>query len=681
SEIDLNGDGIQDLFVFDKTSRKVLTFINEGTANQQDYTYVPEYAFQFPPLQDWVLLRDYDMDGTADIFTYSIVGAGVSVYRAKRPSFNSLEFELTAERLLYQGINGPSNVLVTRIDIPAIVDITGDGDLDILSFDAFGNYVEHYENQSQELTGTAGDTLWFERVNQCWGGFAENNITNAVELNSEDCGKKSTSKVHTGSTLLAFDLDNDQDQDLILGDLSFNNLVLLTNGGDAQNALMTGQDATFPSNDVPANLSIFPAAYAIDVNNDGLQDLITAPNEPKSQTKNQVWAYFNEGTAQNPRFERQTQNFLSEEMIDVGEGAYPAFVDYNADGLMDFVVGNKGDLNSETQFYENARLALFENIGTPENPAFQLVDEDYFNMSEHQFVGLYPVFGDVDGDGDLDMVAGDEIGGLHYFENTAAPNQALQLELHTFELLTLVPNDYSAVPSLVDVDGDGLVDLLVGTAKGRIFHFRNFTPIAAEAPLFSIESQKWGDISVREINFSRGSAAPVVTILDDTNTSYLIVESEGGNLSLFTDLQNDVFTLVTKNYSFISEGGRGGLAVADLDGDGFKDLLVGNRRGGVALYSQSEIWSAIEEVNDSPEILVFPNPCAGDCQIYLEDWTANELPDFSLYNIEGKRIALQPRLSVGNKSLIIGVEQLPKGIYFFEVITKNSRKMGKLLVN
>ena len=681
STIDFNGDGIKDLFVFDKTSRKVLTFVNQGTPNQQDYLYVPEYAFQFPALQDWVLLRDYDLDGTEDIFTYSIEGAGVSVYRAKRPSANSLEFELAENRLLYQGANGPSNVLVTRIDLPGIADITGDGDLDILSFDAFGNYVEHYENQSQELTGTAGDSLWFERVETCWGKFTEDNFTNDVVLNSENCEGKSTSKAHTGSTILAFDLEGDKDYDLILGDLSFNNLVLLVNGGTPQNALITEQDPSFPSNDQAVNISIFPAAYAMDVNNDGLQDILAAPNEPKSQSRNQVWAYFNKGTAQSPVFEYQTDNFLIGDMIDVGEGAYPAFVDYNADGLMDFVIGNKGDFDTETQFYANARLTLFENVGTNEMPAFRWVSDDYLQLSEHHLVGLYPAFGDVDGDGDTDMIAGDEAGRLHYFENTAEPNEALQLELHSQEFLTLVPNDYSAVPFLVDIDGDEQLDLLVGTAKGRIFHYRNRTPAGTKTPLFTIEHQKWGDVSVRDFNFSRGSAAPILTALDDTNTPYLIVQNEAGNLSLFEGLDQEVFTLVDNRYSSINEGGRGGLAIADLDSDGQMELLLGSRRGGVSLYSQSLVWSDIEVPSTSSSVHVFPNPCSSTCQIYLDDFFVNAPLAFLLYNIEGKLITLQPIQSDMDSALIIDVTTLPKGIYFFEAQTAKGKQTGKFLVN
>src|SRR5882762_7790342 len=60
--IDLNQDGIKDLFVFDHCSNsisKISTFINKGTANIPDYVYAPVYREKFPELHDWVIPADY----------------------------------------------------------------------------------------------------------------------------------------------------------------------------------------------------------------------------------------------------------------------------------------------------------------------------------------------------------------------------------------------------------------------------------------------------------------------------------------------------------------------------------------------------------------------------------------------------------------------------------------------
>ena len=59
SDIDMNFDGINDLFVFDRAGHKVTTYINKGTTNTVDYVDATStYASKFPHLEDWALLRD-----------------------------------------------------------------------------------------------------------------------------------------------------------------------------------------------------------------------------------------------------------------------------------------------------------------------------------------------------------------------------------------------------------------------------------------------------------------------------------------------------------------------------------------------------------------------------------------------------------------------------------------------
>ena len=67
SKIDLNNDQIEDLFVFDRSSDKVITFISENN----NFIYAPEYEKLFPSdLKNWVLLRDFNNDGKKDLFSY-----------------------------------------------------------------------------------------------------------------------------------------------------------------------------------------------------------------------------------------------------------------------------------------------------------------------------------------------------------------------------------------------------------------------------------------------------------------------------------------------------------------------------------------------------------------------------------------------------------------------------------
>ena len=101
---------------------------------------------------------------------------------------------------------------------------------------------------------------------------------NTYTLN--DCNTFPANQRHTGSSILAIDIDNDIDKDLILGDVSYNNLNLLTNGGNPNTSLITNVDQNFPannSNTIATDITAFPAAFYLDVNNDGLKDLIVSP--------------------------------------------------------------------------------------------------------------------------------------------------------------------------------------------------------------------------------------------------------------------------------------------------------------------------------------------------------------------------------------------------------------------
>src|SRR4051812_10579691 len=64
SKIDLNLDGTEDLYIFDRMNNKSFTYLAETTGSSSRWKYAPEYEALFPQnLELWVLLRDYDGDG------------------------------------------------------------------------------------------------------------------------------------------------------------------------------------------------------------------------------------------------------------------------------------------------------------------------------------------------------------------------------------------------------------------------------------------------------------------------------------------------------------------------------------------------------------------------------------------------------------------------------------------
>ena len=84
SDIDLNGDGVKDLFFFDRSGNSSVILLNDGVADQSSYHYTHEYntVYPFPDLTEWVLLRDYNCDGKEGIA--STISGDRSVSRRTR---------------------------------------------------------------------------------------------------------------------------------------------------------------------------------------------------------------------------------------------------------------------------------------------------------------------------------------------------------------------------------------------------------------------------------------------------------------------------------------------------------------------------------------------------------------------------------------------------------------------
>src|SRR6187402_1908044 len=67
SSIELNGDTLQDLFIVDRHNARITTYINNGNPDRDlAWEYAPEYAGQFPPLNKFAFLYDYNCDGKPD---------------------------------------------------------------------------------------------------------------------------------------------------------------------------------------------------------------------------------------------------------------------------------------------------------------------------------------------------------------------------------------------------------------------------------------------------------------------------------------------------------------------------------------------------------------------------------------------------------------------------------------
>lgn len=665
SVIDLNMDGVLDLLVFDRTTNSTLTFLNKGTANTIDYSYAPEYERFFPPAVNWCITADFDKDGRYDLFSCS--NGGIRVYR-NTSSSAKLSFQLYTQELKADYGSFKTGLYVNNTDIPALIDVDKDGDMDVLTFElgtGSGDAMYYFLNQSIEKRGKA-DTLDMVLQETCWGRFREDPFSCAVALDSCTGAKPISGQtpdtaarsMHTGSTVTALDMNGDSLVDLLIGDISCSSMYLLTNGGTLTDARMVSETINYPI-DHPIALQVFPAAFQIDVNNDGKKDLIVSPNAKyNGNNTSNCWLYLNTGTEQHPVFTFQTDRFLQDQEIDVGEGAYPVAVDVDADGKQDLLIGNVG-YSVGNGVYTPGFMYL-RNTGTISAPAFEFITDDWGNLKGETFKNkgwnaLYASFADLDKDGDLDMAMGDREKSLHLFYNQAAAGNPIDLEFNSalYSYQNIDVGQFST-PFLVDANKDGKVDVIIGEQQGNLNYFVNQS---SGSPDFQLLKDTLGKIKLDPKNSSNAFVSTWMGDWDGNGDLELIASRSDGYLFLL-DVPNDDLSLpFVKIDSFASNmGNRISFTVADWNNDGKKDLAISSYRGGLALFQQAT-KVGVEEQELPLSLRVYPNPTTG--QLFIENASSKKI-SIQLSDVLG-RVVLQESISSGRSEL--DLEILPQGLY------------------
>ncbi len=668
SEIDLNQDGIKDLFVFEKDGANARTFINNGS----EYIYAPEYEPLFPEISLFAFLADYNCDGKEDIFAFAPGLGGMAVYKNISTLSGGLDFTMVTPILNADYNSGVFNLYVAATDIPALTDMDGDGDMDILAWSTGATTVNYFKNLSMETKGNC-DTLLFQLADACWGKFLET-AGNPVSFPYNCKGPVSNPIQGTGcacpANLLAINIDGDSDKDLVLGRLNYKNMVLLNNGGDAFTASITSQDISFPSNTTPAGI-LFPSGFYIDVNNDNVKDLIVGTNS-QSGTENftSVWLYTNSGTNNSPVFNFQKKNFLQETMIDLGSGCNPVFFDYNADGLLDIIAGNYGYFNPVSGRYEG-KLALFENTGTSVKPEFKLADRDFSKISSDTITALYPAFGDLDGDGDDDMIIGEYDGGLFLYQNTGGPGNPVNFQLIAPKYKNIDVGHFAS-PQIIDLNRDGLNDLIVGEQDGTINYFQN-TGTPTNPDFSSIPTiTKLGGIDV-EIPCCTGYSTAFV--FDSIPGTYsLLVGSQRGTIYYFTNMEGNLNGNFTLSDSIVTGNLRVSISMADINGDGKNEIAVGSYPGGMQILKSDFAVTEKSNITADGEMKIFPNPSAG---IFLVQFSRHS--DIIVFNVFGETIFRQSENKGSGDLTTIDLGSQPKGIYFLEGHYKEKVIMRKVV--
>ncbi len=692
SEIDINNDDILDLIVFDRSDFRLLPFIR---TNKGELNYAPEYEKQFPAGRNIYKTADLNSDGLLDLFTLNSSGKLLISINRSEPG-DTLIFEHLGPwyyRNQYDSnfsvLYNPLSFSGTITDIPAIEDIDGDGDIDIVTYDAF-NLTYYMFKDVRSEKGWNSDTFEFQNMDYCFGYFWEN-FNSEIILNTCPLDLNFDMKLKPrhlgGAACWFFDEDNDGDKEMCIANLDFSLITKLENGrADYSHYYdtMISIDTAFLDGK-PFHDYIFPAGYVMDVDKDGLKDMIIAPNAVSTgkQTQ-QVYYYKNTGTINSAKFDLQQTNFLVDQMLDLGAKTVPAFFDYDQDGDIDLFVANNGDYHNTLGL--NDRIAYFENTGTKDIPEFTLMDDDFLNLSDSGIQQLKPCFGDIDNDGDIDLLIGDVKGSIRCYLNTAGSSAKATFEYSTNDLLNYVnkSGESAASPAFWDYNNDGKNDLLVGFYNGNIALFENTDGIGMSFNLISnraygMKSNKWL-VDISDPSFSSvGNAVVNVSDLDNDGTIEILVTGEDGVARVYHPENHNVLdSLIADEDFFVRQNMLsdtiialldGGLAIAsaDLNNDSIPEIILGNTRGGLTYWKnlQAKKPDASNEEIIKLDFSMYPNPVNSGGSVVLT-------PKFNR-NVSVKVFNSNAQLVYGsiiNRSeagIRIPTDSLFPGVYFVRI--------------
>lgn len=291
-------------------------------------------------------------------------------------------------------------------------------------------------------------------------------------------GKRTPQVVHTPdgrpvefpnsswSALKAADMDNDGRPDLLVGTANSDLFVLTNKGVDGElpvaevNKVPFGYFGDDPY--ISGDMSLKP--FPLDWDGDGYTDIVC------TAWQGFYWLFRNKGVQGSLEFEEPIRFFQQGGVLVHNDSPTPYAVDWDDDGDLDLISGGCG-----------GNIMLFENTGTPTQPNYKggvfLQDDSgepfFFNavenggtvqgMEEQYWGYLSCVPRDVDGDGDLDIIISDCLGKVRWIENTGTRQKpVLSKNVRNFyygnqPLVTPWRNR----PGVADWNGDGRLDFIV----------------------------------------------------------------------------------------------------------------------------------------------------------------------------------------------------------------------------
>jgi len=342
------------------------------------------------------------------------------------------------------------------------------------------------------------------------------------------------------------DLDADGDLDLILSSIDQAPLYFENTGTPTAPAFQAGPDLFAPVSALDAEMGV-----CVDLDSDGDLDLITGGYTG-------LHFFENTGDSSLAQF-MEIENYF--QGLSVSSNPVPTFADLDADGDVDLLVG----------LSESGQMNFYPNLGRP--------DSAVFLQSQSQFwydVGLYayPWLADLDNDADFDLLAGRDATRFYYYRNIGDSTSWLwQSDNSAFA--GLAQTTYWNSPCLADLSGDGLKDLIYGTAAGPLNYYVNTG--SPSSPVWMEQFSLFG--GVLDVG---GASSPFLFDFDGDGDLDLVSGSQLGDIKYYENVGTasaPAWEPDHARFNSIDHSIYSSITIGDVDGDSLPDAVVGDLSG------------------------------------------------------------------------------------------------------